>query len=441
MKKTLLKKFNSFFVTIVSVLKTDVVKVTSYSAVSTLVKMSTALISVKVIAVLIGPSGLAKLGQLQNLSSIALAVATGGIVTGVTKYVSEFKATKLKINFYISTGFKFILSLSILVSIVVFTFSHYFANYIWGNQEYRIVLIIFSFTITFYSLNYYLLALLNGFKEFKKFITINIISNITGIIFSVILVLLWNVKGALISYVMYQSVVFFITLYYSSKSEWFNLKKFFSRFSCKILGKYLHYTLMTIVSAISIPIVQLIIRTNVASRFSFAQAGLWEGMIRISSIYLMVFTTALGIYYLPRFSEITDKIELRKEIFNAWKIFLPTILFIASILFITRDLIIRLLFNSNFSPMRDLFLFQFIGDFLKIGAWILAIQMQAKAMTLAFIISELFFGVSYLTLAYFFVAVYGVIGITIAYAANYFFYLLFMLLIFRNVLFISKRSE
>lgn len=48
----------------------DLVKVFSFTAISTMVKMLTSLISVKVVALIVGPSGIALLGQLNNFSSI-----------------------------------------------------------------------------------------------------------------------------------------------------------------------------------------------------------------------------------------------------------------------------------------------------------------------------------------------------------------------------------
>ena len=47
--------------------RSELAKVFSLSSVATLVKMLTGLISTKVVAVLIGPGGVALLGQLNNL--------------------------------------------------------------------------------------------------------------------------------------------------------------------------------------------------------------------------------------------------------------------------------------------------------------------------------------------------------------------------------------
>ncbi|HEY0897041.1 MAG TPA: oligosaccharide flippase family protein, partial [Sphingobacteriaceae bacterium] len=71
-------------------LKKEMVKVFSLTAVSTLVKMLTGFISVKIISTLIGPAGVALLGQLTNFSTIFLTFSNGGINNGVTKYIAEY---------------------------------------------------------------------------------------------------------------------------------------------------------------------------------------------------------------------------------------------------------------------------------------------------------------------------------------------------------------
>ena len=73
------------------VLKADIVKVFSLTSISTLVKMCTGLVSVKIVASIIGPAGVALVGQLNNFSTIALSLATGGINSGIPKYIAEYK--------------------------------------------------------------------------------------------------------------------------------------------------------------------------------------------------------------------------------------------------------------------------------------------------------------------------------------------------------------
>jgi hypothetical protein len=76
--------------------------------------------------------------------------------------------------------------------------------------------------------------------------------------------------------------------------------------------------------------------------------------------------------------------------------------------------------------MKNLFTFQLIGDFLKIGSWLLAFVMIAKAMIYTYIVTEILFAINYVLISYFLVSKFGTIGATYAFAINYLLYWVIM---------------
>jgi PST family polysaccharide transporter len=285
------------------------------------------------------------------------------------------------------------------------------------------------------------MSVLNGFKEFEKFVKISIITSIIGVFFTLGLVYFWQIKGALISAVSYQSVAFLVTVLMIIKSPWFAAKNFNARFSKLVLLKYLSYSVMTVVSAATIPVSQLFIRGYVIDHLSVTQAGWWEGMNRISAMYLMVVTSSFGVYYLPRLSEIKEKHELRKEIFVAFKVIVPALILGFLGIYIFRDLIIKILFTPDFYPMRNLFAWQLIGDLFKISSWLLAFLMVAKSMTRLYVITEIFFSILFVGLSILLVQNKQVVGVTFANTIVYIIYFITMLIIFRNLIFSKKRFK
>jgi PST family polysaccharide transporter len=125
---------------------------------------------------------------------------------------------------------------------------------------------------------------------------------------------------------------------------------------------------MALVTALTAPITQIVVRNYVINNIGIASAGYWQGMIRISDGYLLLVTTTLSTYYLPKLSSIQKQSELRKEIFNGYKITLPIVLAGCIIVYLFRTFIIKLLFTSSFLEMEQLFFFQMLGDFIKIAA-------------------------------------------------------------------------
>jgi PST family polysaccharide transporter len=148
------------------VFSTDLVKVSSLNAVSTVIKMLTGLVSVKVVAAIIGPAGIALLGQLNNFSTITLGVSSGGINAGMTKYVSEHSRSRKKYLLFLGTGFWVTIFFSILTSIALIAGAGYFSKIILLDEKYKFVFI-FLAVRSYYALNALLISVINGFKEYK----------------------------------------------------------------------------------------------------------------------------------------------------------------------------------------------------------------------------------------------------------------------------------
>ena len=416
-------------------LNADIVKVFSLTSVSTLVRMLTGLISVKVVSVLIGASGIALMGQLNSFTTIVMNLATGGINSGVTKYLAEDKEDPQKIRQYLSTAFKITLFCSFLVGLFMIVFNGFLSAVIMKSAEYRYVFVIFGVTVFLYTINNLSFSIINGFKKFRLYVKISITNSIIGLIFTLSLVYFWGLKGALIGAVTFQSIMLPISLWMARKEFWMNIQFFKSKFSRAITKKYSHYTLMAFVTMATVPVSQLILRGFVITHISAVEAGWWEAMNRISHMYLMVITSSFGVYYLPRLSELKENFELRHEIFKAYKVILPILCAGFAVIYFMRLLVIKILFTPEFYPMQQLFIWQLAGDLFKIASWLVAFLMLAKSMTKTFIITEILSSVLFVGLSFLFISFNGVVGITQAYMMNYIIYTLIMFVIFRKIMF------
>lgn len=415
-------------------IRADIVKVFSLTSISTLVRMCTGLISVKIVAAIIGPAGVALVGQLNNFAGVAMSFSSGGINSGITKYVAEYRDNDSIIAQFLSNALKITVICSLVCALVLLVFASKISELIMLTPEYGYVFTIFGVTILMYSLNNMLISIVNGYKEFKKFVYISIANSIIGVVFTVALVLLWQIEGALISAVTYQSVMLFVTLWMLRKTPWLKWDMFRERLSKTISSKYFRYTLMTLTTALTLPIVQMLLRGYVMAEISPTEAGWWEGMNRISNMYLMVITSSFTVYYLPRLSEISDGAELRNEILKAYKVIVPMLITGFALIYLLRFFIIHLLFTSEFLPMANLFIWQMVGDFFKICSWLLAFIMVAKAMTRMFVSTEVIFSLTYLALGYLFVHLNGIVGLCQGYLVNYILYMVVMIIMFRNTI-------
>lgn len=416
------------------------IKTTGFSAIITFMRIASGFISNKVVAIYTGPAGVALVGAFTNFILIVFTFANGAINTGVVKYTAEYNGDESKLKRLFSTAFKISVYCSAVVGVLLLLFGSYLSRWVFTSAVFETPVRVLGLTIVLYSLNSLLISILNGKSQLRSYTVVNSAATLVGLIFTIILVYYYKIQGALYSLVLAQSVVFFISVALVLKSSWFSWDYFKQSFDKVTAIKLSKYSLMAIVAAFTVPLSQIILRNMLIRKVGLDGAGYWQGMMRISDGYLMLITTSLATYYLPVLSSLKTKVLLRKEILHVARIVLPSVVVGGGLIFISRFLIIRLLYTGKFLSMEDLFVWQLIGDFFKVAGWLLSYIMLAKAITKVYIITEVVFTLTYIALGYWLVGVFRLQGITIAFAINNCLYFLIMVFIFRKLLFSKPRE-
>lgn len=412
----------------------NLLKTSALNGIAVLIKTATMFILNKVLAVYVGPSGYAVIGQFQNFIQIVTSFAGGAINTAVIKYTAQYYEDENRQRAIWRTAGSIVLLFSIIIAFLIVILQKQLSIYIFQTDEFQSVFVWFAVFLLFFNFNALFLAILNGKKEIVKLVMANIIGSLFSLAITGVLAIKFGLYGALVALSIYQSTAFLVTLILCYKADWFKFKYLFGKIDPDITRKFAGFALMALTSALCVPLSQIAIRTYMTGEFGIEYAGYWEAMIRLSGAYLMLVTTTLSVYYLPRLSELSAISDIKKEVYLGYKVIFPVALVGAILVYLLRDWIIGFLFTDAFLPMRDLFLWQMVGDSLKIGSWILAYLMLSKAMTKLFIVTEIIFSVSLVILTYLFTNIFGFEGVSIAYLVNYAIYWIVMgLLVFKAI--------
>ena len=301
------------------------------------------------------------------------------------------------------------------------------------DVQYTYVMIVFGCTVILFAFNQMLISILNGLKEIRALTIISISQSIYALIFTTILIIFFGIDGALIGLVTNQSVVFFIVLFALRKHASIKLEIFKKKLDGKNFQKLFSFSAMALTSALFTPGAYLFIRNEIGSSISWDHAGYWQGMVYISSMYLLVISTALQTYYLPKLSETTEKRLIRTELKNGLILFLPLVMAISLAIFLARELLIGILFSPDFEQMKVLFKWQLVGDVLKVCAFLFSFLMLAKAMTVTYILTEVGFSIFFASISVMLLNLHGIEGVTYAYAFNNACYLLVMILVTNRI--------
>lgn len=410
----------------------NLIKTSFFTSISTAVTFISGFIVTKVVAVKIGPAGVAYVGQFHNSIAVLALFSTFAITVGVIKYISEYKDDRVKQQQVITTAISIILLGSFGVSLIVISGSVFFSKAIFHSTDFWAVYLMYGLFVAINGLNSLFSAVLNGFKEIRNLTIVNIVSSLTGILFTVFFAYTLGVKGVLIAFNFTALVVFFINIYFIRKLNWISWKPNFKIWDKKIVRLLFAFTVMGLTSGFAVPAMQFFVRSKIITDFSLLDAGCWQAITRISDYYLAFITAVLSVYYLPRLSEIKDNAEMRKEILQGYKIILPAVGILALLIWLCKVWVVHILFTTDFLPMLPLFKYQLLGDFFKIGSWLVAYIMVSKALTKTFIFTEIFFSLSFVLFSYFFMNRYGVIGATYAFCINYAIYWLTMWLLMKK---------
>jgi len=399
------------------------------NGVAVLIKTITMFVLNKILAVYLGPTGYAAIGQFQNFIQMVTTFAGSAINTAVVKYTAEYHEDESKQRAIWKTAGSIVFLFSLIFAFLILIFQGQLSLYIFHSLKYQtaVFLIFFNFNTLF-------LAILNGKKEILKLVLANIAGSLFALIITSVLAIKLHLYGALVALSIYQSIAFIVTLFLCYRANWFKFSSLLGKIDLEITKKFSSFILMALVSAICVPLSQILIRAYLTQEFSLAYAGYWEAMIRLSTVYLMLVTTTLGVYYLPRLSELNKIDEIKKEVYLGYKFLFPLTVIGGIIVFVLRDWIINLLFTPSFAPMQDLFFWQMMGDALKIGSWILAYLMLSKAMTKLYISTEIIFTLSLIALTYVCTQFFGFKGVSIAHLINYgMYWIVISLFIFKQL--------
>ena len=378
----------------------------------------------KALAIYVGPSGLAAFGQFQNFSQLMLTAAKGALDTGVTKYTAEYCHDEERRARLFGTALRICAVCCLLVALTLVVAADSLSLYFLHSGNFAYVIRLFGVTIGFFALNSLLLAILNGLQEIRTYIVVNILQSALSLVLTTALIVSLGIDGALIALVTNQSLVLFVVLWKLRGHPIIRAASFRTAFDRIEAARLSKFALMASVSAVAAPLTSILVRDNITRSIGQAEAGYWQAIWYISSVYLTVVTTTLSVYFLPKLSATHEKDEIRRELLAGYAIIMPTVIVFAFGIYLSRELLIRILFTEEFAPMVELFRWMLIGDVIKLASWLVSFLMLAKAMMRSFIVTEVIFSATFVLLSMVLTDHHGLVGVTYAHALNYSMYLL-----------------
>lgn len=403
------------------------VTVTAFTAMLTFLRMASGFLISKVVAVYGGPSGIALLGQLQNLIAIFNGIIIAPSGNAVVRYTAENQDRGFE---YCAPWWRASLQWMLILSAVLIPagiiFSKTLATEVLNNSSYTSLVCVIFLLLPFSACSSLVNSVINGQQLYRRYISLGMISVLVSTTVMIVMIISYGTNGALMAASVQAGLIGFIMLVFSIKQPWFKLKYWWGKTTNEHRLKIGGYLLMAITSAVVVPLSLITVRKVIITNLGWAAAGQWQVVWKISEAYLSVITIALSTYYLPRLSSLSSYSSIKCEINNTAKIVFPAVVAMAIGIYFSRDILISQLFTSEFNSARKLFGVQLVGDVVKIISWLYAYPMISRGATKWFISTEIFFASSFVLFAIIFIPHFGLQGANIAYLINYLLYFIFV---------------
>lgn len=397
----------------------SLIKTSLLNGIAVAVRIASALVLNKILAVYVGPAGYAIIGQFQNAVSIVVSLAGGVVATGVTKATAQHFDDETKQHAVWQTAIRFSLGASLVTGVSLLFVGDWLSGWLLHRADMSSVFGWLSLTLPAMAANNLLLAIVNGKKEVGTYVIANIIGSLLSLLVIGLLAYKFGLYGALVAFTINPAIALLSTAAMVARRDWFKAKSLWGQMNRPALRELAGFGAMGLTSALTVPVTFMLIRDHLAANLGLTDAGYWQASWKISDTYLMLVTSTLSVYYLPRLAEISTSPELKAEILKVYRFVMPIVAVGAVTIYLLRDFIIQTLFTSNFLPMRELFPWQLAGDVIKIGSWILGYILLGRAMVKFFVMTEVAFSISFYLLSCLLVSVFGLVGVSIAYAINY----------------------
>jgi hypothetical protein len=201
---------------------------------------------------------------------------------------------------------------------------------------------------------------------------------LVGVGFFYVAILVGGLTGAMCGLLLFYSASGLFSIPYIHLRKLVPVVTLKACFDTDIIKKLLQYSGALFFTISTLPIAQIVIRKLIEEHLGWKSVGYWQGVMKISDSYLSFVTIVLANYYLPRLSSKGTKEGLKQEVFHTLYNAIPVTILMSSCVYIFRDFIIIIIFTIEFQPMRDFFLFQMIGDCLKVCAYTIVYVAIAK---------------------------------------------------------------
>lgn len=402
----------------------QIFKSTSLFGAVQLFTIAISIVRSKVVALLIGPTGMGIIGLLYSTLKVIGEFTRLGLDTTAVREIalthnSNNKDVDSNVSVVVATIHKVVWFTGLLGIIVTIILSPLLSKLAFGDYSYTVAFIWISFSLLFNQLASGRLSILQGFRKLKLLAKSNLIGNFIGLLVGIPLYYYFRLD-AIVLVIILTSVINFIISWLFSKKLKYDIVKLTNKEAYSkakgMLGLGLMLSIHGSITLVSAYVFQIYLSyVGGVDLVGFYLAG----FMIINSYIGMVFN-AMRTDYFPKLSGIIHSSEeVNKTVSQQSVVGVLIIGPLVVAFLICLPLIIKLLYSAEFLVISDFLAWAILGILFKTLSWTIGYVILAKGDNKLFIKTGLFFNSLLLVMniaGYYF---YGLEGLGISFLIYY----------------------
>lgn len=380
----------------------------------------------KIIAVLLGPSGIGFLGLLNSTTAIISGLTNFGLGTSAVKDIAAANSSdnNNRISIIIIVFQRLVWFTGIFGTLVMIVSSSWLSQFVFGNTEYTVAFLWISVTLLFTQLSSGQMVILQGMRKLQNLAKANLLGSTLGLLVTFPLYYYWRIDGIVPGIICTSLVSLLVSWIYSRKITYDPVEVTYKQ--TLVEGKnMLHMGFMISISVLLGIGVSYIIRIFINRTGGINQVGLYNAGFAIISTYVGMIFSAMGTDYYPRLSTVANDNKLCKQTINQQAEI--TILILAPVLLIFLifiNFVIITLYSQQFIGVNGLIYWAALGMFFRAPSWAISFLFLAKGASKLFFWNELFANIYSVGLSILGYTMWGLTGLGVAFGVTYFLYLI-----------------
>lgn len=394
------------------------------------------ILRMKVLAILLGPTGVGMLSIYNNLQGVATTAAGLGMGTSGVREIASVKGEEQALSRVRRVLLAAHLVQGVLAMGVVWLLREQISEWLFGDRSYATEVGLIGLAILLTLLGTAHTALLQGMRRIGDLGRVTVLSALVGTIAGLAAVWLYGEPGLIWFVVVLPLATIVIAMRYTRRLPKPSASKRPSSVEIWDVWKPMaKLGAAFMLGGLATTATLLLVRGHITQELGLEAAGQFAAAWGITITYVGFLLGAMAADYYPRLTEvINDRAATIRLVNDQAQLVLaiggPVLLLLIGL----APWVVTLLYSAEFVPAAELLQWQTVGNVFKLASWALAFSVVAAARSKTFVMIELSFNIVFLALIWCLLPVLGLTVTAIAFLVGYVVYLAIVYIVARTLL-------